>query len=201
MRAALAFPLLASLVFSALAVLAASACVTRDNAAAQNAIDVTVAPVGAVPHTEITSSGEPSGDGRCTLTLTASAVETLSSGCTPESHVSRLTGTLAYPCSGSGPAEADFGDEHYAGKIEDGRLSLERKTELDWDDGCRWSTHAMLEGTLSKGKPLPSQNVAWTYFDRVVTGDACSGVCRAHANIEASARPGSRKVDGPPAAP
>ena len=171
------------------------ACVTRDNAAAQNAIEVNVAPVTAIPHTEITTSGEPSIDGRCTLTLTASDVETSSSGCTPESHVARSTGTLVYPCSGSGIAEADFGDEHYAGKIEDGRLSLERKTELDWDDGCRWSTHALLEATLPRGKPLPSQNVAWTYFDRVVTGDACSGVCRAHANIEASVRPGPKKGD------
>ena len=168
-------------------------CVSRDSAAAQNAIDVNVAPVGAVPRIEITSSGEPNLEGKCTLTLLASAVEKSSSGCYLDAHIEQGTGTLAYPCNGTGAAEADFGAEHYVGKIDDGRLSLERTTELDWEDNCRWGTHAVIEGTLPKGKPLPTQNVAWTYSDRVVRGDGCSGVCRAHANLEASTRSASRK--------
>lgn len=190
MRRALAFLIVIAMPASA------TGCVTVGNGAAQNAIDVNVAPIASTPRTEIRSSGEPSMDGRCTLTLNAGNVEKSSSGCYLDSHVAKVSGTLTYPCSGSGAAEADFGEDHYAGRIDDGRLSLARTTELDWEDGCRWGTHAVLEGTLSKGKPLPSQTVAWTYVDRVVSGDGCSGVCRAHASVEASVN-GAAKKEAP----
>ena len=176
---------------------AIAGCVTVGNSAAQNAIDVNVAPVGSSPHTAIQSNGEPSVDGRCSLTLSTGNVEKSSSGCFLDSHVEKTSGTLTYPCSGTGAAEADFGEDHYAGKIADGRLSLERSTELDWEDGCRWGTRAVLEGTLSKGRPLPSQTFAWTYVDRVVSGDGCSGICRAHASIEGSTGPSSTKREAP----
>lgn len=149
---------------------------------ADDAVDVNVAPLGTAPKIETVAAT----DERCTLHLVTGDIQKSSPGCYLDSKIATLPGVLRYPCSGTGSAVADFGEDHYSGRLDAGHLTLERTTELDWDDNCRWGTHAALEGSLPKGKPREAVHVAWSYVDHVISGSNCTGVCQAHANVEAS---------------
>lgn len=167
-------------------------CATAGSRVAANAIDLEIAPVAASPRAQIRSTGEPTPAERCSLTLTVGELQKSSPGCFLDAKVINVRGTLDYPCRGNGPAAADFGDDHYDGRLDDGRLALVRTTELDWEDGCRWGTRAALEGALAQGKPPDAHAVTWTYADRVVSGAGCSGICRAHGPVALSTRATSR---------
>lgn len=172
----------------ALALLLLSACATRDGGA-QSVVDVTVAPLasGGNAYGEIATGPNAQGTktGQCLLRLEAKQIRKSSPGCYLDAHVHKNSGTLVYPCSGSGNAAADFEDDHYTGTMTDGRLALVRTTELDWEDGCTWGTRAAIEGTLPGGDAAAGHHqLAWTYDDHVVKGSGCSGLCRASGTFE-----------------
>lgn len=165
-----------------------SACAVRA-AGAQSVVDVNVAPLagGGSAYGEIATgpSAQGSRSGQCVLRLEAKQLRKSSSGCFLDSRFHKSSGTLVYPCGGSGDAAADFEDDHYTGKMADGHLTLERTTELDWEDGCTWGTRAAIEGTLSVGDAATAhQRLGWTYSDHVVKGSGCSGLCRATGTLE-----------------
>jgi hypothetical protein len=159
------------------------ACAGARGGSVQAPVDVTIAPVGISPATSITSTGELSGDS-CSLRLVVSRIEKSASGCYLDEHVSEGPGVLRYACNGDGDAEADFGQDHYTGKIHAGNVHLELSTELDWEDGCRWGTQASITGIVVLGQKPVLKKLAWSYLDRIITGADCSGTCTAKASIE-----------------
>jgi len=128
-------------------------------------------------------------DGACTLQLFANRIEKSSPGCYLDQKITEGPGILRYPCKGDGTASADFGEHHYAGAVRNGELVLDYDSELDWEDGCRWGTHASIRGVISR-------RVTWDYADRVVKGDACSGACTAKAAFEV-AQVGAKRAKPP----
>ena len=129
-------------------------------------------------------NGKPSDGGRCSLRLVAGRIEKSSPGCYLDELVSKQAGLLHYPCAGDGPAEAEFGEQRYTGRVVGGEVELELSTELDWEDGCRWGTEAVITGALPKNGEPVARSFSWRYRDRVITGTDCSGVCTARTNIQ-----------------
>lgn len=166
--------LFASLLFAGVF---AGACAS--NGAVQAPVDVAVAPLASVNGGAI-AVGPDGPSATCTLRLVAGKIQKSSPGCYLDEMISKGPGTLTYPCSGTGSAEARFGDQLYQGKIEGGHLALELVTELDWDDGCRWGTRAELRGLVGRNGP---GKLAWIYADHVIRGQECSGLCRAETTI------------------
>ena len=157
------------------------ACATRARGV-EAPVDLVFAPIGTAKN-DAGAAPDRSRDGRCTLRLVASRIEKSSPGCYLDEQISGAPGMLLYACSGDGPAEAEFGDQHYVGKVEGGELQLELATELDWEDGCRWGTRAQIQGSLTnRGEPT-LQKLSWAYLDRIVAGSGCSGTCSAKASI------------------
>ncbi len=160
-------------------------------------VDLTIAPLASLPPSP---AAPPLADpGQCVLALTAGAIIKSLATCYLDEHITAGTGSLHYPCSGEGPAEAYFGPQTYRGKMTGGQLELEAKTELDWEDGCRWGTTATIRGNVvARGKPSLAR-IVWTYTDRVLSGSGCSGLCRASSYLDVTSAenpPGSRR---PPA--
>ena len=159
-------------------------CTGARGATVQAPVELAIAPIGSVPGGGIQTTGEHDKTGRCSVRLVAGRIDKSSPGCYLDEHISEAPGILYYPCGGDGPVEADFGDQRYTGKIDGGEVELELSTELDWEDGCRWGTHAVISGTLvSNGEPT-LRKLSWDYKDRVITGSDCSGVCTARATID-----------------
>jgi hypothetical protein len=162
-----------------------AACAGRGRAV-EAPVELAIAPIGSAPNGGIVTNGErSSGDGRCSVQVLPARIEKSSPGCYLDEHISKGIGLLYYPCSGDGPAEAEFGSQRYTGRLSGGEVELELASELDWEDGCRWGTKAVITGTLvsSKGEPV-LRPLAWRYRDHVVTGTSCSGVCTAKATLQ-----------------
>jgi hypothetical protein len=169
-----------------LVVLAAAAC-ARGTVTAQAPVDL------AIPPLKNADGGlQESKDGVCNLQLFAGRIEKSSPGCYLDQKISEGPGMLRFPCKGDGTASADFGDHHYTGSIAAGEITLEHDSELDWEDGCRWGTHAIIRGAITRGGELLLRRVSWDYADRVVKGDACSGACTARAAIDVASPGASR---------
>lgn len=169
--------------------LLAVAC--SSSAAVQAPVDIAVAPIASARAGAI-AIGPEAPSASCVLRLLPAPIEKSSPGCFLDERLSKGPGTLHYPCSGTGAAEARFGDQTYAGRVDRGHLTLELATELDWEDGCRWGTRAELSGTvLRDGKPAPAK-LAWKYADRILQGDDCSGTCTAHTTVAVSANMNER---------
>jgi hypothetical protein len=185
--------LFGSRIVAALAVaLAVAACGAARGGAVQAPVELSIPPLGSAAAVDIVSSGERSG-GECTLQLVATRIEKSSPGCYLDEHISKGPGVLRYPCNGEGTAEADFGPDHYTGSVARGELELEHSTELDWEDGCRWGTHALIQGNVLAAGEAVLRPLTWRYFDRVVSGSDCSGLCVAKASIDVTslrAQPG-----------
>ena len=147
-------------------------------------VELAIAPIGSLPEAGIATNGKQSDGGRCSLRLVAGRIEKSSPGCYLDELVSKQAGLLHYPCTGDGPAEADFGEHRYAGRVVGGEVELALSTELDWEDGCRWGTDAVISGTLLKNGETVARSLSWRYRDRVITGTDCSGVCTARTNIQ-----------------
>lgn len=147
-------------------------------------MDVTVAPLSGFDAGPPSTAGRPAG--RCSLRLTAAPIEKSTRGCVIDELISKGPGTLFYPCSGDGAAEAEFGTQRYNGKITGGEVEVELLTELDWEDGCRWGTHAVIGGTVLSGAEPALRRLKWTYRDSVLTGSNCSGICTAKTTIAVS---------------
>ncbi len=163
---------------------------------AQVPVDLAIPPLGNADGGLQTAPEE----GTCTVQLIAQRIEKSSPGCYLDTKISEGPGTLRFPCNGNGPASAEFSDQHYSGTVRGGEVTLEHDSELDWEDGCRWGTHASIKGAVvHRGEPL-LRRLVWDYADRVVKGDACSGACTAHAAIEVTA-PGSHRGTPEPAEP
>ncbi len=116
---------------------------------------------------------------RCTARLVPDAIDT-GAGCTLDERLSKGSGVLHYPCSGSGAADAIFGEHRFAGTITDGSLALHLTTEIDWEDGCHWRTEQDLRGEIRGDE----RNLRWTYSEGPVSGLRCYGSCDATADIE-----------------
>lgn len=121
-------------------------------------------------------------------------------GCFLDERISSTTGLLHYPCSGDGLVDAEFGEHRYKGRLTAGALELELTTELDWDDGCRWGTRAVINGTLASNGALLFQPLAWHYRDRVLEGTRCSRTCTARAALEVTSST-AQPTHGTPADP
>jgi len=157
---------------------------------AQAPVELQIAPLGSLPEGGIVTTGEQA-SGRCSLRLVAGRIQKSSPGCFLDEHISKAPGHVFYPCGGEGPAEAEFGDQRYAGRVHNGEIELELSTELDWEDGCRWGTRAVITGALvSNGEPT-LKPLSWEYQDRVLTGTDCSGVCSAKTSIAVTRAKGS----------
>ena len=182
----------ARLVSVAVALLSgAFACTGPRGAAVAAPVDLAIAPIGSLPAVGVTTNGERSGDaGRCSVELVALRIDKSSPGCFIDEHISRGTGVLHYPCSGDGPAEAEFGPQKYTGKMEHDELEVQLSTELDWEDGCRWGTDAVISGPIVRGPSgeLTRRRLAWRYRDRVISGSGCSGVCTAKTSLEVASK-------------
>lgn len=158
-----------------------AACASRGGGDAP--IDLAIAPLAG--NAPIATTGRESPRERCRLYVTARKIWKSSPGCFLDEKVSRGPGLLEFPCSGDGPASADFGDQHYAGAVTHGTVEVSLETQLDWDDGCRWGTHATLKGPVQRdGKA--TEPLGWDYVDRVLEGADCSGVCNARTLADVS---------------
>jgi hypothetical protein len=82
--------------------------------------------------------------------------------------------------------DAEFGPDRYGGKLVDGELELERVSEFDWEDGCRWTSRAVMRGTFIEHGRVEPKALRWTYRDRVLSGNTCSAVCSGAAVVDTS---------------
>jgi hypothetical protein len=170
------------------AVLAGGGCGTR-GAPVEAPVEIAVAPV---PKTAdgggITSTGAAES---CSVRLAlAGEIERSSSTCYVDEHISKTAGVLRFPCSGEGAVDVDFGDHHYTGRVSGGEVELEVATELDWEDGCRWGTKAVISGRLvTNGRPT-MKSLMWRYRDYVIDGTGCSAVCNALATLQVTSTAG-----------
>lgn len=146
-------------------------------------VDLAIAPIGASGG--ISTNGERSPvSGQCTVRLLAARIEKSSPGCYLDTHITE-SGLLSYPCNGDGPAEATFGAQKYSGRIDHGEIELAVSTELDWEDGCRWGTDAVISGSVvTDHGQVAHKRLAWRYRDRVISGASCSGLCTAKSSFE-----------------
>ena len=188
-------PLARHMTGAALALLAAgiitasiTACASRGGPV-QAPVDLTIAPLSSLSDAGITTTGERT-SGQCSLRLVAARIEKSSPLCVLDEHISNTAGLLFYPCSGDGPVEAEFGQQRYRGRLSNGEVELVLETELDWEDGCRWGTRAVIRGTLlSNGEPA-GKRLTWNYRDAVLSGSDCSGVCIAKSSFEVTSAKG-----------
>jgi hypothetical protein len=170
-------PAVAVAIVTALA--SVTACV-REGAPPVAPVEVAVSDVGeAGAPLPVTSA--PAAAGRCTARLNAGAIKT-GAGCTLDERISKSSGLLLYPCSLNGRAEAVFGEHRFEGTIDDGTLTLDLTTEIDWEDGCHWETKQLLRGDLRGESRTP--RLAWSYTEAPVTGTSCYGACDAKADID-----------------
>lgn len=157
---------------------------------------VACAPRAAVVETPIdlkVGSGDSrptDGDGpRCKLVLSASPITKSSQSCYVEQQITEATGVLTYPCGGDGLADARFGPDQYQGHVSEGKLSLALHSELDWNDNCHWGIDHQIVGTLTSHGTPTFTKLEWKYADHVLTGENCSDVCEAHAQLEVALPP------------
>jgi hypothetical protein len=159
----------------------AVACASTRRVAVQAPVDLAIAPIGSSGG--IATNGERSPGATCTLRLIATPIQKSAPGCYLDEHISKGEGLLHYACNGDGPAEAVFGPDLYKGKIQDGEVELEHSTELDWEDGCRWGTAAVISGVVVVGGKPTHGKLSWRYRDHVISGSNCSGECTASTSF------------------
>lgn len=126
-----------------------------------------------------------------TAYLRAERISKSTSTCFLDEQVSHAIGTLTFPCEGDGAAEATFADHRYVGRLEGNRLVVSLDTELDWSDGCRWQTHHVIRGTITRtSSGIADAVVGWRYSDSPLARgkDECSGSCTANTRIALSAK-------------
>jgi hypothetical protein len=160
---------------------------------ADGAVDLAIAPIASLkaPKIATTDAGGGGGDvGTCVLRLQAGHIRMTNPTCYLDTEINRGLGTLRYACSGDGEAEAQFGKQQYEGRIDRGAVTLTFTSELDWNDGCRWGTRATITGTIAKGR---APRLTWDYLDHVISGQGCSGICRASTTMR---DPSERDEDG-----
>jgi hypothetical protein len=176
-----------------------AACAGARGAPLQAPIDLVIAPL---PATDAGTANGSQMPGTCSVQLVAAKIQKSSPTCYLDERISRAPGALYYPCNGDGPAEAQFGDHRYVGRLTGGDVELTLSTELDWEDGCQWGTTAVISGTLvSKAEPATKQ-LFWRYHDRILAGSNCSGVCTARTVIDVTSdRAGAREVPPAPEEP
>jgi hypothetical protein len=130
----------------------------------------------------IAPSPPPSARDRCTARLTANPINT-GKGCTLDERISQGRGLLLYPCSGNGAVEAVFGEHHFAGTMNDGTMTLDLTTEIDWEDKCHWQTQQRILGDVRRAAGKKGK-LGWTYSEGPVSGINCYGSCEASADID-----------------
>ena len=178
---------LVAFLVGAIAAGAAAGCSATRSNRVEAPMEVTIPPAGSGAKMTLVTSGE-SLEGTCTLRLMARAIQKKSPGCYLDEQISTNSGLLHYPCNGEGPATADFGEHHYVGAVHRGELELVFETELDWEDNCRWGTHAVIRGSNLKGADPAVGKLSWDYQDHVVRGSGCSGVCDARTTFRVEGR-------------
>jgi len=181
----------------AVAALALAACAAR-GARVEAPVELAIAPIASLDASAGNAGVADHGNGKCSVRLTASRIEKSQPTCYLDEHISKGPGLLYYPCGGDGPAEADFGAQHYTGRITGGEVEVELITELDWEDGCRWGTQAVINGTVTVGNSEPVlKKLSWRYKDRVIKGAGCSGVCTARSTLDVSSSTGKAPAQKP----
>lgn len=165
----------------AAAVATAFAGCAREGAPPVAPVEVAIADLGDAGATQIPiAQAPPLERDRCTARLTAELINT-GSGCTLDEQISKGSGLLVYPCSGSGAVEAVFGEHRFEGSMNAGSMILNLTTEIDWEDGCHWQTKQRIRGDLhGEGKKT---KLAWSYSEGPVSGTSCYGACKATADI------------------
>lgn len=156
-------------------------------------VELTVAPAGGGGRSDVTTAPEAASR-RCKARLVALDIDT-GDGCFLDERISKSDGVLVYPCDGDGAVEAVFGEHRFQGEANGGRVTLSLTTELDWDeDHCRWQSQQKISGEIGM------HELAWSYVDRPIKGEQCSGSCTARAAIEidpdVELRPRSDPNDG-----
>ncbi|MDB4942952.1 MAG: hypothetical protein JWP97_2486 [Labilithrix sp.] len=153
-----------------------AACL-REGAPPVAPVDVAVSDVAPSARGKASDTAGGAAKDRCTARLTTDSIDT-GATCTLDERLSKGPGTLVYPCSGTGPAEARFGEHRFEGTATDGAIALTLVTEIDWEDGCHWQTKQRLGGDIHGARPL-----AWTYTEAPVSGTSCYGTCKASAEV------------------
>lgn len=143
-----------------------------------------VAPLEAVSKMEralppVANESSGLGSERCSVHLSSEEIDT-GEGCSLDERVSTGVGTLHYPCSRSGEAEATFGDHQFKGVMSEGQVVLTLTTELDGPEGCRWRTEQKIQGNVLH----PQVGFRWTYSEAPVRGRGCFSACEASAEIK-----------------
>lgn len=137
-------------------------------------VDFAVPPIG---KTQAMPAPGPPAVETCHAIILAGPLAKSSYGCVLDEHITKHQGILTYPCTGDGDAEAAFGEQLYTGRIQDGELDLEVKTEYEWSgDGCRWGTTSNIRGRVTAAGKL-----AWSYKEYTLRGQNCAGSCTATA--------------------
>ena len=172
-----------------LVLLALAACNPAARAA-ETPIDLQVAPLSDIAGGSAINASAPAPKGeRCMIPLSGGKIWKSSPGCYLDQHVTEVPGMLDVPCSGDGAAHAIFGDHRYIGRVTNGIVEVELEGELDWEDGCHWGTRASIKGTVQRDEKPAQERLAWTYLDRVISGNDCSGVCTARTAIDVGSKP------------
>jgi hypothetical protein len=172
------------------------ACASTPRGTTQAPVDLAIPPIGSMAGGGISTNGERSPEEKCTVRLAAGRIQKSAPGCYLDEHISKGEGLLHFACSGDGFAEAVFGPDRYRGKVERGEVQIEHSTELDWEDGCRWGTDAVITGTVVvEGQPT-YKPLTWRYRDRVISGSDCSGLCTAYAFFKVSSAADPNAPDG-----
>lgn len=137
-----------------------------------------IAPMATTPTT--TPPGKTKGrGGRCSAKLVAGGIRAKPS-CFLDEQISHGAGRLEYPCEGNGNASATFGDHVYEGEVRDGTLEMKTSSELDYTDGCHWTSQQTITGSPTE------KSLRWVYAESAVsvTGSTqCLPPCDATADI------------------
>ena len=122
-----------------------------------------------------TPAGKPKSD-RCTAKLTAGHIRAKAS-CFLDEQISHGAGRLLYPCSGNGPADATFGEHVYTGSMMGGVMTLTMSSELDYTDGCHWTSQQRITGNPAE------RELGWSYRESATGPNACLEPCTATADL------------------
>ncbi len=151
-------------------------------------------------------------DVKCTFRLISGPITKSSPTCYLDEHITEKPGVLRYACRG-GNAEAVFGEhgeQTYRGTVSSqGEINITASGELDWEDGCRWGTTAIISGwvplhnvdNVTRRVDETDGKLEWTYSDRVLSGNACSGVCYANTQLKAEWVTKPKGITGAPSPP
>jgi hypothetical protein len=124
----------------------------------------------------VAEAGASDAGGSCPMQVEVSRPH-VDESCMLYEHVTGTKGTLTTRC-GDGPAEALFGETHFAGEMKQGSIDLVAEEEYDWRDGCRWRATQHIRGVVAH------KQLVYKYSEVPVRGVGCLDACGATAFVK-----------------